>query len=108
MEEKRKYPRHKLSFPAECKRARSSKYFYTVTKDLSLEGARIISNNFLPKDETFKVSLNLVKQVFNFSARVAWCSRDRFSDRYSAGLEFFSTHDCSRNQYLSFLNSVDS
>lgn len=107
MEEKRKYPRYKLSFPIECKRPGFSQYFYTVTKDLSLGGARIVTNDFFPKDGIFKVSLNMVKQIFNFKAKVSWCNQERFSDRYSLGCEFIEIPQIYKNQYQNFLNTVN-
>ncbi len=107
MDERRKYPRYDLSFPIECKRLNISNYFYTVTKDLSLGGARILCNDFLSKDKIFKASLNLVKQVFNFEAKVAWCNKERFSDRYSAGIEFINMPNLPKKQYASFLEGIE-
>ncbi len=106
MEDRRSHPRYKISFPIECKRLSFSNYFYTVTKDLSLGGARIIINNFCSKDENLKASLNLIKQVFDFKARVAWCKREKFCDRYSAGLEFSKLADFYEKKYLSFLKTI--
>ncbi len=107
MDERRKYPRYHLSFPIECRRLNLPNYFYTVTKDLSLGGAKVLSNDFLSKDDVLKVSLNLIKQVFYFKARITWCNRERYSDRYSAGLEFINMSDFYRGRYSSFLGAID-
>lgn len=106
-DERRKYPRYNISFPIECKRVNLPNYFYTVTKDLSLGGARVLSDDFLPKDEPFRVTLNLVKKVFNVKAKVAWCNQERYSDRYSAGLEFIDMPDSGKKLYSDFLEEVN-
>ncbi len=107
MEERRRYPRYDVSFPIECKRTGITRYFYTVTKDLSLGGVKLLSNDFIPKGEVFKSSLNLVKQVFDFQAKIAWCSREKYSDRYLAGVEFINMPNSYKKQYLSFLRKFD-
>ncbi len=107
VEEKRRYPRYRFSFPIESQRANLPKYSYTVTKDLSLGGAKILSNEFVPKGITLKVSLNLIKHVFNFKAKVAWCNRDRFSDRYYLGYEFVEVPRFYKNRYGNFLATIN-
>lgn len=108
MKEKRKHTRHQLSFPVECRRVGKSDYFYTVSKNLSAGGAKILSNNFLPKNEHFKIGLNLVKEVFHCKARVAWCNRESFSDRYTTGLEFVDCEQLDKAKYSAFLETINS
>jgi hypothetical protein len=108
MEEKRKYSRHQLAFPVECQQVGLPQYLYTVTKDLSLGGVKIISDNFVPKGNTLKLKLNLIKRVFNFKTKVAWCNRERFSDRYYLGCEFIEMPYFYKSQYCQFLNKVTS
>ena len=106
MAENRKFPRAGISFPIECRPLPEKNYFYTVSKDLSLGGVKIISNQFLPKNDTLKVSINLIDKVLDLKAKVAWCNQERMSDRYSAGLEFVETSEQSKEKLISFLNRI--
>jgi len=106
MVENRKFPRAGVSFPVECRPLPKKNYFYTVSKDLSLGGVKIISNRFLPKNDTLKVSINFINTVLDLKAKVAWCNQERMSDRYSAGLEFVETSKQSKEKLISFLNRI--
>jgi c-di-GMP-binding flagellar brake protein YcgR len=88
MSEKRKNPRVDVSFPVECKALPSHAYFYTVTKDISLGGVRILCNEFLAKNNPLRLTLNCINKVFDLTAKVVWCNQERASDRYTAGLQF--------------------
>lgn len=106
MREKRKYSRVNVSFPIECKTLPSRKYSYTVSKDLSLGGVKILANDIIPKDDRLKLSVNLIKNVLNLTARVAWCSKERLSDRYLAGLEFLDLNLAAKKMLADFLNTA--
>ncbi|MCF7870138.1 MAG: PilZ domain-containing protein [Candidatus Omnitrophica bacterium] len=106
MESKRKYFRYQLAFPVEYQQMSLLRYSHTVTKDLSLGGVKIISDGFVPKGSTLKLKLNLIKRVFNFKTRIAWCNRERFSDRYYLGCEFIELPYFYKNQYRDFLNAI--
>lgn len=106
MVENRKSPRINVSFPVECRSLPARKYFYTVSKDLSLGGVKILSNCFLPKNDMVKVSINLIDSVLDLKAKVAWCNQERMSERYSTGLEFTETNDVSKKKLFSFLNRI--
>lgn len=106
MDDKRKFPRVGVSFPVECKTLPARSYFYTVSKDLSLGGMKIISNNFLPKDDTLKVNINLIDNMLNLKAKVTWCNKERLSERYSTGLEFIETPKNSKEKLFQFLNRI--
>jgi|TARA_B100000315_G_C14410802_1_gene510885 c-di-GMP-binding flagellar brake protein YcgR len=88
MMERRKTPRTSVSFPVECNILPERSYFYTVTKDLSVGGVRIISNKFISKDNVLKLNINFIDKVISMKAKVSWCNENRASDRYLAGLEF--------------------
>ena len=85
---RRKYPRIPISFPVECDILSPANYFYTVSRDLSAAGIKILSNRFFSKDNLLKVSINFVDRVMQLKARVAWCAQSRSPDTYVAGLEF--------------------
>ncbi len=106
MDEKRIYPRIGVSFPVECKALPARNYFYTVSKDLSLGGARILSNEFMAKDDLLKLNINFIDKVLSLKAKVIWCNRDRASERYSTGLEFVEMADKPKEELFGFLNKI--
>lgn len=106
MAEKRKYPRINVSFPVECSVLPQRKYFYTVSRDLSLGGVKILSNIFLPKNDSFKLTINLIDKTLDVKAKVAWCNSERMIDRYSAGLEFIEINQTSHRGLSSFLDKI--
>ncbi|MBP7088176.1 MAG: PilZ domain-containing protein [Candidatus Omnitrophica bacterium] len=106
MVERRKYPRVDISLPVECQNLPAHNYFYTVSKDLSLIGTKIISNSFLSKGDVMTVNLNFIKRVLNLKAKVAWCNRERAADRYAVGLEFIEVSNEVRDNLSSFLNKI--
>ncbi len=107
MKERRKDLRVKVSFPVECivlPERRS--FFYTVSKDLSLGGVRILSENFLPKNQEVRVNINLIEEMVLIKARVVWCSKERCSERYSAGLRFLEINEKDRTNLNNFIRKV--
>ena len=107
MVERRKYPRTDTSFPVECDVLQAKNYFYTVSKDLSLGGVKIISNKFLPKDSPLKVNINLINKVLSVKAKVAWCNNARVSERYIAGLEFVGIGNLDQQKISRFLGMIN-
>lgn len=107
VEERRQHQRVGISFPVECTSLPSRKYFYTVTKDLSLGGARIISDAFLSKGEPFEVGVNLIDRVIDLEAKVAWCCQEKRQSRCSAGLEFKNINPGDQSQLSRFIRSID-
>jgi c-di-GMP-binding flagellar brake protein YcgR len=105
-EERRRFPRISISFPVECNLAPKKSYFYTVCKDLSSGGLKIVSDTFLAKGSTIKINLNLVNQMVPAKARVAWCNKERFGDRYTAGLEITEINPRGKQELSTFLNKV--
>jgi len=106
MKEHRKFPRIGVSFPVECKNLHSQDFFYTVSKDLSLGGVRILSDNFLAKNCDMKVDINLIDRILSLKAKVAWCSAERRSERYAAGLIFTDVTESAKRGLFRFLNKV--
>jgi len=103
MDERRKYPRINISFPVECKMLQSRDYFYTVSKDLSLVGAKIVCNEFLPKNDFMKLSLNFINKILDVKARVVWSSQERASERFSTGVEFVELAPQARDELTRFI-----
>jgi len=106
MEERRVKPRVAISFPVECKALPQRNYFYTVSKDISVAGLKIVSYQFLPKDNYLTVYINLLDAVAESKARVVWCNKDRSAERYLSGLEFVETNTRSRSIITNFLEKI--
>lgn len=102
--EKRKEPRALVSFPIACNTLPQKKYFYTVCKDLSNEGVKIISNDFLKKGESFKVNLDLIDESLAIKAEVRWCTKQRYADRYFVGLRFTDINERSKGHLSQFMS----
>lgn len=105
--ERRTYSRIDISFPVECNILPKRNYFYTVSKDLSSAGVKILSNDFLSKGNFLKVNINLIDNVINLKAKVAWCNKERVCERYSAGLEFIEINEKDRVMLSDFLNKIN-
>lgn len=106
MDDQRKYPRIDISFPVECNLLPKGSYFYTVSKDLSLGGVKIITNVFLPKNDYLRLNINLIDKVVDLKAKVAWCNKERVSERYDMGLEFVEINEDGKKDISQFLNKV--
>lgn len=107
MQERRKYHRVDISFPVECDEVSRKNYFYTVSKDLSTGGLKIVSNKFLPKNEQIKVSINLIDKIVDLTTKVVWCNEVRASDNYLCGLEFVEANKNRRNEIANFLCKIN-
>ncbi len=104
--QKRKHPRVNISFPVECDALPQNDYFYTVSKDLSLGGAKIINSCFLPKGSLVKLHINLIDKVLSFKAKVAWCNQARSSERHLIGLEFVEADSSHQKNLTRFLGKI--
>ena len=105
-EERRRFPRISVSFPVECDLALKRSYFYTVSKDLSSGGLKIITDNFLAKDSVVKVNINLINKLIPAKTRVAWCNKERFGNRYAVGLEITEINPRGKQELSTFLSKV--
>jgi len=110
MEERRKEPRATISFPVACDFLPHRTYFYTVCKDLSSGGIKIISGDFIPHGDFLKINLNLIDKAIDLKAKVMWCNKERHCDRYYAGLMFteVTEHDkINISQFITSLNNTN-
>jgi c-di-GMP-binding flagellar brake protein YcgR len=107
MKERREYPRFGVSFPVECTiLPERKKYFYTVSKDLSMVGVRILSEDFLPRKKFMKVNINLIDTVAEIKAQVVWCNKEPYSRRYYAGLKFLEINEKNKHNLGTFLGRI--
>jgi c-di-GMP-binding flagellar brake protein YcgR len=106
MENRRKFTRFAISLPVEGKPFNSKRYFHTVSKDLSLNGARILSSVFISPGSFLKLDLSLIDRVVHLKAKAIWCNHQRLSDRYLTGLEFVELDENSQRCVARFLQRV--
>jgi c-di-GMP-binding flagellar brake protein YcgR len=105
-DERRKYPRSGISFPVECKLPASNTYFYTVSKDISAGGIKIISNRFFSKDNLLKVSINFIDTVIELRAKIVWCNKTRAPETFHAGLQFIEINPEGHRTLCHFLDKI--
>ena len=108
MDNKRKEPRTLVSFPVACGLLPQRNYFYTVCKDLSSGGIRLISDDFMPRGNFLRINLNLIDRVIDLRAKVVWCNKQRYADRYYVGLEFTEVNKTNKTYLKGFLTSSQS
>ena len=107
MEERRRYPRVNISFPVECEiLPERKKIFYTVTKNLSIGGAKILSEFFFPNEKTFKININLINEIIKAKAKVVWCNKEPYSERYQMGLCFLDMNKNDKDHLKTFLEKI--
>lgn len=106
MQERRNGFRAGVSFPIECNVLPRRNYFYTVSKDLSACGAKIVSHDFLPQGNVVKLNINLIDKVIDLKAKVVWCSKERIAERYVAGLEFMEVSEPNKGALSQFLSKI--
>ncbi len=104
--ERRENPRIGISFPVACKTLPSRRYFYTVSKDLSLGGIKILNHEFIPKDSLLKLNINLIDRVLIVKGELVWCNKERLSERYISGLKFVEISKNDQKHLLEFLEKV--
>ncbi|MDD5070500.1 MAG: PilZ domain-containing protein [Candidatus Omnitrophica bacterium] len=106
MSEKREHTRVGISFPVECDFLTKNCYFYTVSKDMSSGGVKIVTDDFIPMGNSLKLNINLIEKVVRLKAKVAWCNKERANDRYSVGLQFSEISDTNKRSIDQFLNQI--
>ena len=108
MKEKRQNPRVGISFPVECVSLPERKeMFYTVSKDLSLGGIKILSEDFLPTGKDLRINVNLINEMASAKAKVIWCNKEPYSDRYYAGLKFFELNKRNKTNLNHLINKIN-
>ena len=92
--------------------------FYNLSEDISMSGAKIRGNRFLPVDTVLKIDFNLknLRQKITATAKIKWI-RSIFEDKwYEAGVEFINAqsemirnldHYIAQRQKLTNLNSFN-
>lgn len=108
MEEKRVETRVGVSFPVECTvLPNRRKVFYTVSRDLSGSGVKILHEEFMSRGKDMKININLIDEIAEVKAKVVWCNKTAHSDRYYVGLKFMEINDKNRRALKYFINKIN-
>jgi hypothetical protein len=99
MPERRKAPRLDeenevtITVVSGCKNPPKEKVIYNRSKDVSVTGARVKANIFLPVDTLLMIEMTLktVRQVVTVLGKVKWIKIIYGDESYEAGVEFVNT-----------------
>lgn len=107
MKERRKEQRVKVSFPVECVLLPERKrFFYTVSKDLSFSGTKILSEEFLSWGKDIKITINLINEMAELKAKVVWCNKEPYAERYYSGLKFLEINKETKRKLGNFIDKT--
>ena len=107
MGNKRKHPRIKISFPVRCERLESHRSFYTVFKDISRGGIKLISEEFIGINKAVKFEINLINELIRGKGRIAWCNPQAYSERYMVGVEFTEMDTRTQKNLAAFISNIN-
>ena len=87
--EKRNFHRFHRAQPVRFQFKDPSRFGGSLSCDLSEGGIRVHLSDFIPLNTELTLSIQLADEsIVECPCRVAWVEKNRFSDRYQAGLEF--------------------
>lgn len=105
---RRKEDRVGISFPVECIMLPDRrKIFYTVSRDLSMGGVKILTEDFVTPGQDMKLCINLINAMAEVKAEVAWCTKRSYSEQYYVGLRFSEVNDKNKNNLGKFIDKVN-
>lgn len=108
MSENRQHSRVRISFPVRCEGIASRKPFYTVFKDISTGGIKLVSETFIGINKRVQFEINLVNELVKGRGRIAWCNSQPYSERYLVGVEFTEMDPAVRERLSAFLSNITS
>ncbi len=106
-DDKRIFPRVRISFPVECQSLANKKFFYTVFKDISKGGLKLLSDEFIKIDSKLKIEINLIDQIIKGVGKVVWCQQQPYGDHYTAGVQFTEIDQNDEKVLSSFLSQIN-
>ena len=105
IEERRRWPRLRVYSPVKYRFLKEERFQCCITCDISEGGAGLLLDNPLPRGTClyFQIKLHDMPHPASGIARVVWASKDAFSEKYRAGLEFLEISGASRNEISVFV-----
>ncbi len=105
--EKRTDPRIDTAFIVKCMELSEKKNsFYTVIKDLSSGGIKILCEEILPLGMNFKIDINLIQEKAEACAEVVWYYKIPASERYCVGLKFRDVNEHNRRKLGDLIDTI--
>jgi PilZ domain. len=112
MDEKRRAGRLKkdneitITIISGVKKSPKEKIIYHISKDISVYGARINVNSFLPVDTLLKIDITLKNphQMITAFGKVKWIKSLFADESYEAGLEFVHTSSDTIQQLADYIS----
>lgn len=103
--EHRQFRRIKISSPIEYKFFNTERFQQSVTCDISEGGISFIADGFIPNGTYiyFQAILRTRPQPLYGIARIAWCSKEPYEEKYKVGLEFTEAGTISREDITSLI-----
>jgi len=90
--EKRNFLRFRLAQPVRVQFKDPAQFSGSLSCDLSEGGVRLQMNDFIPLGTELTLTIQLEDdRIVECPCRVVWVQKNRFADRYQAGLEFVET-----------------
>ena len=87
--EQRIFPRYQYSIPLKYRIKNDHISTFTVTRDISTGGLKIITNKYLPRGTNIHIEINLPpKHTINATVTSIWSRRVDHSEQYLAGAKF--------------------
>ncbi|MDD5730170.1 MAG: PilZ domain-containing protein [Candidatus Omnitrophica bacterium] len=99
-EEKRRFPRTKLTSTLRYQLRGSSEYNSAASENVSEGGMAFINNRFIPSQTSLMLEINVLSKVLTPIGKISWSSYIPHTDRYRMGVEFLEM-DPKDKEYLS-------
>jgi len=105
IEERRRWPRLRVYSPVKYRFLKEDRFQCCITCDLSEGGAGLLLESPLPRGTClyFQIRLHDLPNPASGIARVTWTSKDVYSQRYRAGVEFLEVSNGSRSDIADFV-----
>lgn len=102
-EEKRRFVRVKFKTPLRFQIRGRSEFDNSLSKDISLGGISIISDNFVPPNANLMLEFNLLAHFMALIGKVVWSSPLRRSNRFRSGIEFLEMEPSEKKSLGDFI-----
>ena len=103
MKNKRKHSRAKISLPIYFQDTNSRKLFYTIFKNISEGGLKLVTEKSLTPGQSILFEMELVSSIVKGEGKVTWSSNERNSEKCVAGIEFTNMDEKAKKALCEFL-----
>jgi len=88
-----------------CEDKKSNNPFYTVIKDVSEGGIRMVAETQLAIDTELDIDINLINDRVRGTGKVKWCSEKAENGRFCVGVQFADLNEEQLAKLHSFLHN---